>query len=442
MSGIQCYRFRISAGFPIQQQHGNDSFTLSVLPNASMEQTYTEDPLSGHPDYRCEYFDIKERALLHFTQPHKTIALCLGFLGIFINILCLAAVHFQMHGRFTPHFRFIVSLALSDILIAFSVVSHLINSVLNPTLPAGIGPRSLRLTSSCIFIFIKVLNTMALNISLLNLMGMAIDHFVAIILPLHSNRLMSRGRTTILIVSLWIIAALCGFSDFFSVIAERQYLKKFNFCELTYLTSYQDEYTVFAIALLCFICMVFIYIRIYMKIHRRRNSSFRFHGDHRLNRAENMKQTKKALVTTLIILGTFIFCWLPMCLFQVIMIIQVQYGYITEKWIPILQEADKYLYDLLLLNCILDPLIYAIRMPEVRCGYRKMGWRLARCCRKGDGSDYQSSIYGSLVERKTSVRILEHLGSDRRTDKGLTKTRSEGTCKKKDNQVYEVATEV
>ncbi len=36
-----------------------------------------------------------------------------------------------------------------------------------------------------------------------------------------------------------------------------------------------------------------------------------------------------------------------------------------EKWIPTLEEANNYLYDLLLLNVILDPLIYALRMPEV-----------------------------------------------------------------------------
>ncbi len=36
-----------------------------------------------------------------------------------------------------------------------------------------------------------------------------------------------------------------------------------------------------------------------------------------------------------------------------------------EKWIPALEEANNYLYDLLLLNVILDPLIYALRMPEV-----------------------------------------------------------------------------
>ena len=106
MSGIQCYRFRITSGFPILEQHDNDSFTLNgSLSNTSKDEVYTDDPLSGHPDYRCEFFDIKDRAFLHFTQPHKTIALCLGFLGIFINLLCLAAVQIQMRGRFTPHFR-------------------------------------------------------------------------------------------------------------------------------------------------------------------------------------------------------------------------------------------------------------------------------------------------------------------------------------------------
>ena len=84
---------------------------------------------------------------------------------------------------------------------------------------------------------------MALNITLLNLMGMACDHFVAILLPLQCHRIMSKTKSKILIGSFWITAILCGFSDFLSVIPERDYLEKYNFCELTYLTPYHDEYT-------------------------------------------------------------------------------------------------------------------------------------------------------------------------------------------------------
>ncbi len=367
-------------------------------------------------DYQCQYFDISKRAMLLLTKPHQTIALVLGFIGIVINILCLVAIHFQMHGRLTTHFRFIVSLALSDILIAISVVSHLVNAVLNPTLPPGIGPSSLRLRSSCVFIFIKASNTMALNITLLNLMGMALDHFIAIILPLQCHRIMSKTKSTVLIISFWTLAILCGFSDFLSVIPEREYLGKYNFCELTYLTPYHDEYTVFAIAFLCFICMGVIYVRIYIKIHERQKTARNCHEDHRTHNSESMKQTRKALVTTLIILGTFVICWLPMCLFEIILIIQVQVDPdVLQKWIPILEEANNYLYDLLLLNSILDPLIYALRMPEVRCGYRKMGWRLARCCRgRRHLQTPQSSTYLSLVDKKSSFKGGERKGSERK----------------------------
>ncbi len=122
---------------------------------------------------------------------------------------------------------------------------------------------------------------MALNITLLNLMGMACDHFVAILLPLQCHRIMSKTKSKILIGSFWITAILCGFSDFLSVIPEREYLEKYNFCELTYLTPYHDEYTVFAIAFLCFLFMGIIYVRIYIKIHERQKSARSYHEDHR-----------------------------------------------------------------------------------------------------------------------------------------------------------------
>ncbi len=122
---------------------------------------------------------------------------------------------------------------------------------------------------------------MALNITLLNLMGMACDHFVAILLPLQCHCIMSKTKSKILIGSFWITAILCGFSDFLSVIPERDYLEKYNFCELTYLTPYHDEYTVFAIAFLCFLFMGIIYVRIYIKIHERQKSARSYHEDHR-----------------------------------------------------------------------------------------------------------------------------------------------------------------
>ena len=368
------------------------------------------------PDYLCHYQDLRQRALQLVKQPHSAIALILGFTGIIINVLCLLAVHFQMRGRFTAHFRFIVSLAMSDILIAVSVVSHFINRVLNPTVYPGYGPPDVRLISRCAYIVIKALNTTALNISLLNLTGMAFDHFCAIIFPLSSHRIMSKRNSTAMIIIFWIIAFVCGYSDLFSVIPDREHLATYNFCELAFLTPYQEEFTVFAVAFLCLVSMLVIYVKIYIKIQERQRKAINVRDDHRTHLSDSMKQTKKALVTTLIILGTFISCWLPLCLFQVTLIIQVMVNpEVINKWIRYLGIADKYLYDLMLLNAIMDPIIYAIRMPEVRCGYRKMCWRFSRCFKRDRLLMYNNSgtSYVSMLEKKSSLKLSKKNSSSR-----------------------------
>ena len=250
-------------------------------------------------------------------------------------------------------------------------------------LKPGIGPGNYRLRRCC-FVITKALNTTALNISLLNLMGMAIDLYLAILRPLHYPQLMDKQRVNLMIGILWMVAILCGFSDAFSVIPERKHLKRFNFCEMAYMTPYQDEFTVFSIALVCFFIMVFIYIRIYIKINRTHLTRLsRLQEDNRRHQVLDFNRNRKALVTTLMILGSFVVCWLPLCLFQVALIIQVSIdSSVVEPLLAVLMNADQYLYDLLLLNAICDPLVYAIRMPEVQFGYRRLWMKLTRRFRR------------------------------------------------------------
>ena len=53
---------------------------------------------------------------------------------------------------------------------------------------------------------IKTLYATGLSITLLNLFLMAIDHYVAIMKPLHHGRLLSKRRTRILIIFCWALA--------------------------------------------------------------------------------------------------------------------------------------------------------------------------------------------------------------------------------------------
>ena len=368
-----------------------------------MENLTREPPsnLSGGDVNEYSYDDIINAPRQFPREPHKIIALVLCVLAIIVNIMCLLAI-LQIHGKLTAHFRLIFSLASSDILIATSVMAHMLNSVVFPIyIDAGKGPQSYRLRR-CSFIFIKALNTTALNISLLNLMGMAIDLYLAILRPLHYPQLMGKQRVNIMITVLWVVAIICGFSDVFSIIPDRRYLQRYNVCELTYLTPYQDEYTVFTIALICLFSMVFIYVRIYMKIHQLRSTRLTCLQDDRRRTVTDFNRNKKALITTLMILGSFILCWLPLCLFQIILLIQVTIDkHALEGMIATLIDADQYLYDLLLLNAICDPIVYAIRMPEVQFGYKRLWHKCTRRFRK-QPTRWGTSVYSSYGDRKTT----------------------------------------
>ena len=241
--------------------------------------------------------------------------------------------------------------------------------------------------------------------------------------------LMSPSRAGAMIGALWLLALLCGFSDFFSPISvyssatSAAAAQAYNYCELIWLTAYQEEYSVLVIAFVCLFVMLFIYIRIYLIVRRHKTP-----GDWALTTQNNKLEAKKnrrALVTTLLILGSFIFCWLPTCLFQIVMMLLVATGTrdLSLGMINILRSADKYLLNLFLLNCLCDPIIYTVRCKEVRVGYRKLWFSWCRgkernsSCPKSAKSSLASASSSSTGDKQTSGSghtLLRETGSGHR----------------------------
>ncbi|CAD5117466.1 unnamed protein product [Dimorphilus gyrociliatus] len=320
-------------------------------------------------------YDLEMRLneLLH--SPIKMTALTLSLICILSNLLSAAAIR-QTPSRIgsKAHFMLICSLTLSDALIGFSVALHMINKVLKPS--STKDAPFLLLVSECSYISIKALNSTSFVISLLNLVAMAIDHYLAILRPLHHPSLLTTRRTAIIISMLWIFSFIAGFSDFFTpFLINPHYSGELNYCKRVMFNKYNEEYLVFTIAFGALGLMAFVYVRIYLKVRQRHRMPL-FQDTGEAIRASH----QRALITTLLILGTFIITWLPLCLFEVVLIIYVS---IDPDYLPthpeLLQRltyANELLYDLLLMNTIADPLIYAIRTPEVRLGYSRLYYKL------------------------------------------------------------------
>lgn len=297
------------------------------------------------------------------SKPETIVTLVLCFLAFCVNMISICATCNIPNGL-TTHSKLIISLATSDILVTISVFAHLIIKMFNQPLNPLSTSSSERLSSSCQFAFVSSLNIMAHLISLLNLLMMAIDHYFAIMRPLHYIYIMNKRNGFILIFIMWLLATMGGFLNFLTGIASfsnhpNSYM---NYCEYIMYNDFYGDYLVIACTFLCLISICFIYLRIYCEVKRITNRIQILQYDE--------EHSSKTLVTTLLIIGTFVVCWIPIISFNLVIIIQLNLDFASvKKTFKVLLLANKYLYALLLVNSICDPVIYAVRLREVQLGY-------------------------------------------------------------------------
>jgi hypothetical protein len=328
------------------------TFPNGSIINMTQKTNLTEIIFDYEEPYSKEYF----------RHPSNVIRLVLCTLSILLNSLSLIVVA-NIHGTYTTHLRLIMSLCISDTLVSLGVLANMIVEA--------------HYYNVCLERVLNAINNTAFVVSLLNLKCMALDHYLAIVRPIHYPIQMTSRRTICIIVILWVISFLVGFSEFFVGLP---YYEKFKhtktFCQFIHSNKfpYAPAYVIFVIIIVCFVLMTFIYSRILLEIQRHRE---------RATNNPDLRRNRKALVTTIIILGTFTICWVPLCLFNISAIIQIKVN--RESFaanIQIYESATQYLMNLMLLNAVLDPIIYAVRMREVQRSYNRLSKRCCGMCMK------------------------------------------------------------
>ena len=299
------------------------------------------------------------------SKPETIITILLCTVAFILNVFAICGTYNIPNGL-TTHSKLIISLAVSDLLIVISVFAHLLSKVLHEPLNPFTATADERMSIACSFAFISSLNITAHLISLLNLLMMAVDHYLAIIKPYQYTFLLNKRNGIIIIVIMWCVALVGGFINFFTGIGsfkdnEKQ---KMNYCEYIMYNDFHGDYLVIACTFLSLLSIIFIYLRIYYEVRQmnKRLTLLTFNKEH----------NAKTLVTTLLIIGTFVLCWIPLFTFQIILLIQVHINRdAVIKTLKSLILANKYLYMLLLVNSICDPIIYAVRLKEVQLGYKR-----------------------------------------------------------------------
>ena len=180
------------------------------------------------------FSSAKDRVLL--CKPEFLCQIVIGFLGILLNLLCMMAL-LQVRNKWTCHFRIMLSLMFADLLRAASDVTLVLFNAFVLYFTEVTHSFDILHCRHVIYGFL----IMGMNATLLSLTCMAMDHYVTIMYPWRSP--VSARKCCIMIITIWLIAAMAGFSDFFISVR-----------------VYKARYTILPIGLICIVVMMSLYL--------------------------------------------------------------------------------------------------------------------------------------------------------------------------------------
>ncbi|PIK33197.1 putative D(1) dopamine receptor [Apostichopus japonicus] len=261
------------------------------------------------------------------------------------NILVIAAVLSwrKLKKKFSSWF--ITSLATSDVLVAFLVMIW--NAI---SLSLGYWPFAW---------FCKIhhaLDIMMSTASILNLCVIAVDRYWAVMYPFSYQEKMTQKRALIMIASAWIVSAVLSFgpvlTGIYSVRPKEDATSQLDVdppqCEFIL-----NRYYAVVSSCISFYIPSLIMILIYMRIYReaRRQQKIITHQNRALNSDQRVEH--KAAKTLGLILGVFIFCWLPFfivnciipfcpdCVSDPVFVVVLWLGWVNSMLNPLLYATNR-----------------------------------------------------------------------------------------------------
>ena len=319
-------------------ERGNGSINISA------EDVHSLDNMSDYwNDLYYDEYNKKDKT--YYPSPIDVLSIVLSVLGIITNILSICIVK-RVQKKLTTHLKLVINLCFSDCLI---LVSSFLKNIFRVTQRVNV----------CFNVAARLVTDLALVATLLNLLAISLDHYLAILKPFMYKKEVTNIRSICAVLIIWIISILSISIEI--VIGSINKKEMEPLCQAIAYDKANSEFGIVTFIFVVLIVIFIIYVRIYICIVR--NRSAHSNRRHRQNDSSNIK----ALVTTSLFVFTFVFFWAPIGIFNAYMYIKDE-EYIIENFENIVQIGEL-LYLILLLNAIADPVIYTFRLPQVyrRC---------------------------------------------------------------------------
>lgn len=296
----------------------------------------------------------EEKAAELFSKPVEVISITFCIVGLIANFFSVTATAHIPRGQST-HSKLIISLGVSDSLIQAALILHSTLLIFSTW-------------DDCTKMIKRLLLDIALLATLINLLVMAVDHYLAIVKPLQYRRFMSNFRGNCFIIFIWVFSVATGLLELIVGLVKKTQVE-LPFCAVISSDEFDMELIIIGFIFVVLLVIVVIYTRIYILVKRLMVRDRMMYKDE--------MHGYKAIITTMLIIGTFTLFWAPNGVFQVYMYLKVE-----SDSMFVWMHLDKFILanDILLvilqLNSIADPLIYAIRLRDVQRGYKVIFYKL------------------------------------------------------------------
>ncbi|XP_031347147.1 histamine H2 receptor [Photinus pyralis] len=295
-----------------------------------------------------------------------------GLLMLFVlcgNVLTICAVKLSRKLSAVLSNQFILSLALSDIMVAISLPYHFVFFM-----EGGLHANS-------VFCVLRiVLTILGCASSIGNLIGIALDRYVAIVYPLHYGRFMTKKVAVAIIITGWAVSIVISLlPSFWNQWNETDRCVSIN----KVLPNEYINFVLIPMFLMVLIGMFVVYTRIWKEAtghaRRLRNSTSYQYG--------KMWNDSKSVQVVLLIIGCFSVCWLPF--FISILIMKLESRLIYEITLR-----------LAIANSGINPIIYAWK----NSNFRQIFACLLRC-RLPTGLYYNASFITNYTTAKRTGNV-------------------------------------
>ncbi|KAK3607914.1 hypothetical protein CHS0354_036740 [Potamilus streckersoni] len=318
----------------------------------------------------------------------------IGAVGLLGNFLVIIVVLLDRKMRQSVTNIFIMNLAVADFFIMLFGIPEIVQFMMNRGWLLG--------TVVCkINRFVLVV---ALYVSILSLVSVCIERFVAIVYPIKAHILCGRRKIIITVLIIWPIAIGCGLpTAIYNTLQSPQYVREIQYCMIVFpdisnlVTFRYMEFLMF------YFIPVAIQIVLYAVISRKLyvstdklHTRFQMRPDskHRTDRASDTIRARKDVVKMLVAsVLVYLICYAPP---QIILF----YNTFSKRQFHSTWSFQVFSYVIAYINSAANPVLYCIFSQNFRRNFKKC---LCFMC-VGKSKEYEKILLDSFESRELSQR--------------------------------------